>query len=212
MLDEKHRLWIRVCIRKHSGHRGIVGYLNQKHRLSWGATISTCLTVIPSYYAFYDTIRIDDELFYDYNLDQYILREFDDALTGIVYYPLSRVYRVEGGLGLTFVNYSYRDQRSRYFIDEFGNPTYLIDEQIYKLPAPKGYQYGTASLAFVADNSKFGFTSPLDGYRYRIETDAIVGPFKFGTLLTDFRAYKYLKPVSFAARMIHYGRYFGRCK
>lgn len=188
---------------------GVVGYLNQKHRFSWGATISHTPYGYSSFSAFYDTIRIDGELTYDYNLDQYILREFDDALTGIVYYPLSRVYRVEGGLGLTFVNFSYQDQRARYLIDAFGNPTYQIDQQNFKLPAPKGYQYGTVSLAFVADNSKFGFTSPLDGYRYRIETDGIMGPFKFGTLLTDFRAYKYVKPVSFAARVMHYGRYFG---
>ncbi|HYV92294.1 MAG TPA: hypothetical protein VE978_10940, partial [Chitinophagales bacterium] len=188
---------------------GIVGYLNQKHRLSWGATFSHVPYGYSNFFAFYDTARIDGELNYVYNLDQYILREFDDALTGIVYYPLSRVYRVEGGLGITFVNYSYVDQRATYMIDAFGNPTYLVSEQNFKLPAPKGYQYGTVSLAFVADNSKFGFTSPLDGYRYRIETDGIVGPFKFGTLLTDFRAYKYVKPVSFAARVIHYGRYFG---
>jgi hypothetical protein len=189
---------------------GIIGYLNQKHRLSWGLSLSHIPYSYYNYYAFNSVDSIDGVPTLLYNLDNYVLREFNDAVTAVAYYPLSRVYRIEGALGVTFLNYSYTIYRDVYLADQFGYPIYQIDRQKEKLNAPTGYQYGTASLAFVADDSKYGFTSPLDGYRFRIGTDVIFGDYKFTALLGDFRAYKFVKPVSFAGRVAHYGRYFGQ--
>lgn len=189
---------------------GIVGYLNQRHRLSWGLSLSHIPYSYYNYYASYTVDSVDGVPTLLYNLDNYVLREFNDAVTAIAYYPLSRVYRIESGFGVTFLNYSYVKYRDIYVADATGYPLYQIDRQKEKLPAPGGYQYGTASLAFVADDSKYGFTSPLDGYRFRLETDAIFGDYKFTSLQGDFRAYKYVKPVSFAARFAHYGRYLGQ--
>src|SRR5262249_46265120 len=121
---------------------GIVGYLNQKHRLSWGLSLSHVPYGYANYYASYSVDSVEGVPTTVYNLDNYVLREFDDALNAVVYYPLSRVYRVEAGVGGTLVNYSYTLYRDVYLTDVYGNPTYSLDHQKSKLPAPGGYQYG----------------------------------------------------------------------
>lgn len=189
---------------------GILGYLNQKHRLSWGLSLSHIPYSYYNYYAFNSVEDINGVPTLLYNLDNYVLREFNDAITAVSYYPLSRVYRIEGALGVTFLNYNYTIYRDIYVADPYGYPIYQIAHEKEKLSAPNGYQYGTASLAFVADNSKYGFTSPLDGFRYRLGTDVVFGDYRFTALQADMRVYKFVKPVSFSARLAHYGRYLGQ--
>ncbi|HUM47352.1 MAG TPA: DPP IV N-terminal domain-containing protein, partial [Chitinophagales bacterium] len=183
---------------------GVVGYLNQKRRYSWGLSLSHTPYGAGSYSSYYSTVTVDGIPTDIYVLDQYILRQFDDQLSVYAGYPISRVNRLQGTLSLDVINYSYQMIHDSYLLNGV-----LIAEDRYKLDAPKGFQYGTASIALVGDDSRFGFTSPLSGYRYRIETGVTTGSFTFGTALADFRYYKYLKPVSLAFRALHYGRYFG---
>ncbi len=183
---------------------GIVGYLNQKKRYSWGLSLSHTPYGAGSFISYYETLTVDGIPTTIYTLDQYIQRQFDDQLSLYASYPFTRVNRVEGSLAFDVVNYSYQLVKDQYLLDGF-----LINEERFKLDAPPGFQYGTATLALVGDNSKFGFTSPLDGYRYRLQAGATTGSFSFGTALADFRYYKYVKPVSFAFRALHYGRYLG---
>jgi outer membrane protein assembly factor BamA len=63
------------------------------------------------------------------------------------------------------------------------------------------------SAAFVGDSSIWGFLSPVQGTRYRYEVDGITGNLHFMTALADYRKYFFLRPVTFAIRGIHYGRY-----
>ena len=64
-----------------------------------------------------------------------------------------------------------------------------------------------ASPAFVGDSSVFGFVSPVRGTRYRYEVDSMTGDLRFQTLLADWRKYFFLRPLTFAVRGLHYGRY-----
>ena len=64
------------------------------------------------------------------------------------------------------------------------------------------------SAALVYDNSFFGVTSPILGQRYRFEVSPTVGALNYVGVLADFR--RYFMPIrrfTFAARLLHYGRY-----
>jgi hypothetical protein len=63
------------------------------------------------------------------------------------------------------------------------------------------------NAAFVGDNSYFGMTAPLQGYRYRIGVEQYFGGYNFTTLLLDGRKYFYMKPFTLAFRGMGYGRF-----
>ena len=83
----------------------------------------------------------------------------------------------------------------------------IVDDSRGRLPSPEGLQLYQASLAFVGDSSYFGFTSPVRGRRYRFEVEPTFGDFQFQSLTADYRRYFFLRPVTIAARGLHFGRY-----
>ena len=58
----------------------------------------------------------------------------------------------------------------------------------------------------MGDNSYFGMTAPLQGWRYRFGVEQYFGDFNFTTLLADARKYFYLKPATLAVRGLGYAR------
>jgi outer membrane protein assembly factor BamA len=62
-------------------------------------------------------------------------------------------------------------------------------------------------VAFVSDNSYSAFTNPIQGTRYRLEVTPMVGTLSFTTALADYRTYAFVRPITFAFRALHYGRY-----
>jgi outer membrane protein assembly factor BamA len=65
---------------------------------------------------------------------------------------------------------------------------------------------GSAALVF--DNSFFGATSPILGQRYRLEVSPTIGSLNYVGVLADYRKYVMpVRPFTFAARLLHYGRY-----
>lgn len=91
---------------------------------------------------------------------------------GSISYPFNRFYRFD--LGMSFLNLSA--ENLDYPDDSFEKITYLIP-----------------NIAFVHDNTLFGYTSPIEGTRYRF--DALANPFiknkKYGfySLIMDYRQY-----------------------
>ena len=61
----------------------------------------------------------------------------------------------------------------------------------------------------MSDYSYFGFTDPVKGYRYRLELDGYSGSLSYLTALADLRAYLFVKPLTFAFRALHIGRWLG---
>lgn len=53
-----------------------------------------------------------------------------------------------------------------------------------------------------------GFTSPIDGKRFRFEVVPTVGTLRYMSALADYRHYFFRRPVTLAFRVLHYGRYF----
>jgi outer membrane protein assembly factor BamA len=67
--------------------------------------------------------------------------------------------------------------------------------------------YGSASIAYVGDNSYQAFTNPIQGSRYRFEVSPTAGTLTYTSLLADYRKYFFARPFTFAFRGLHYGRY-----
>ncbi|NIT55083.1 MAG: BamA/TamA family outer membrane protein [Aliifodinibius sp.] len=84
----------------------------------------------------------------------------------------------------------------------------VVDRQTEDLPAPDGLNLVQGGLAYVGDYSFFGFTSPINGRRFRFEAQPTVGTLQYLTILTDYRKYFFWNPFTMAFRAYHYGRYF----
>jgi outer membrane protein assembly factor BamA len=116
-------------------------------------------------------------------------------------YPLSQTRRVELGTGFTRYNFMYETVSASY------TGSGRTQTNRTRLDSPPSLNMYDASLAYVGDDATDGFTSPIAGTRYRLEVTPTVGSLAFQTLLGDVRRYIHAKPVTFAFRGLHYGRY-----
>ncbi|MEO1262876.1 MAG: hypothetical protein AAFZ15_28975 [Bacteroidota bacterium] len=189
---------------------GSVAYLNRKRRFNWGVAFSH-LPFSTGRFGFVGTDPLpgsDDNnlLFNHYVLDR--IRTFEEKLTVFAQFPFSKTLRVEGGVSAA--TYSNRVDRFDQYYDAAGR---LIFQQREKVdPEDVGLnlfngQLASANLALVGDNSYMGIASPIKGHRFRIAVERNIGDFNFTNVTLDGRKYVHLKPVTFAARAMHIGRY-----
>ncbi len=176
---------------------GALSYLNRESRLNWGGSVSH----VPYYYFDWDQGYVDT------TNNTYIqpykeIRIFRQQLTAFSQFPFSRKLRLEGGGGIE--RYSFRVDSVTLLQEQ---DSYYSNYKEQKIDAPSGYLVFPTYMALVGDNSTFGFTSPMDGYRYRFEINKYFGRRNFWGVLIDYRNYFYSKPVSLALRGVHYGRY-----
>ncbi len=172
-------------------------YINQSSRFNWGATFSH----IPyrSARAFVRPEEINGTT--AENLIMIEQRVFEQELGVFGQYPLSKQLRFEGGISGSM--YSFRiDSINNYYV---GNM--LVDREEYRIDAPESFYLARTYLAYVGDGSRFGFTSPMSGYRYRFQVDRTFGEFGFWGITADYRQYRFIPPVALAFRTMHYGRY-----
>jgi len=176
---------------------GQLAYLNMKKRLFWGASFYHY-----PYRAMYWTPKIDTINSIPYYVDSYqLIRVFEENLSVFSQYPISSKLRFEGGV--SYAHYSFRvDSINNYF-----SGGYNVGQTKEQVDAPPSYDIGRAYIAFVGDNTTFGLTSPMDGYRYRFQVDQMVDAVTVTGLSLDFRKYYFKKPLGFAFRAMHYGRY-----
>jgi WD40 repeat protein len=183
---------------------GQVAYVNQKSRIDIGASISH----IPylSGFAYYAR----DPQTGGVTENQDILRTFADQLQLFASYPFSKIHRFEAGTGASY--YSYRLDRYSIYYDSFGRSLGADRQRVSNEEAAKDPNYAntgidfkpftafTLNAAFVGDNSLMGITAPLDGFRYRVGIDRVLGDINFSTLTVDLRKYQRFQPVTFAVR------------
>jgi hypothetical protein len=185
---------------------GQVAYINSKNKINWGVSVSH----IPYTYAFQgstykDTVVNNGVSYPTYNAPINIYRIFEDKFSFFAMHPLTKTRRIECGISQSWNYYRWEvynqryDQQTGYFIPEFSNKE--------KKTTPPGYSLQTLDAAYVTDNSFFGMTAPMRGYRSRIGIEKYFGEFSFFTSLVDIRQYWYSKPFTFAFRAFHYGRY-----
>lgn len=78
------------------------------------------------------------------------------------------------------------------------------------LPTLPSLHMATGATAFVFDSSVTAGVSPLWGQRYRLEVSANHGSMTYTTVLADYRRYVRLPgKLTFAGRVLHFGRYGG---
>jgi Tol biopolymer transport system component len=182
---------------------GQVAYINQRSRINWGGGLSH----IPymSGFSVYDQRDVGqgDELI----LDTYIIRTFQQQAEIFGAYPFSRQHRFE--MGGALARYSYRVDRwwQSYFWG-YGGRDKITNEQAQQLGLGRFEPFTIQQLnaAFIGDNSVFGLTAPLQGYRYRIGAEQYFGDFNFTAYTFDVRKYNRYKPVTLAARAYTYIR------
>lgn len=176
---------------------GELFYLNQSRRLNWGADILHVPQV-------YGTVRYARGQYEGQPADiyeQYREVQLNTQASGLAQYPFTSTRRIEGSLGVQRYGFT-RDVETFYVI---GNQ--VVDRVKTELPGSFVLNFSTASTAFVGDSSVFGFISPINGTRYRYEVEALRGDLNFQTALADWRKYYFARPVTFAIRGLHYGRY-----
>ncbi len=136
-------------------------------------------------------------------LIQDILRSRLTQAMGMVTYPFSQIRRLEFSGG--YSRFDYSGERRIYPISPAG---FIGEERTEDLPAPESLNLGQASAAFVEDNSFFGFTSPIRGWRARYEVSQTVGSLSFTQATLDHRRYFSLRDhLTVGLRGMHVGRY-----
>ncbi|MFO7827503.1 MAG: hypothetical protein R6V23_02670 [Bacteroidales bacterium] len=183
---------------------GQLAYISQKNRMNWGAGYSHIPYRYSSwYYKPVDTIQYNDE--YTAIVSTLVdmrIRIFEDKVSFFNYYPLSSKLRFENGISAA--KYSYRIDSINHYYNPLGQK---VGETRDQVDGPDPFYVGSVNLAFVGDNSSFGFTSPLDGYRFRIEAEKMFLDYNSYRAIVDLRKYFYFKPLSFALRGMHMGTY-----
>ena len=177
-------------------------FINQEKRLPWAVGVSHIPYLSGGIrYLGTELVRLDEDtlLTTHYAFDQH--RTFQEQISTSIHYPLNVSKRFELSGSVAFYHYSLK----RYHVYYFGPVPIARYEE--KPPAMKGEFIENASIAFVHDNSRFGITAPSIGKRYRLEVGKYFGGLDFITLLVDYRKYWFLKPITFAARGMHFGRY-----
>ena len=192
---------------------GEVLYLNQQHRVNWGADFT--------HFPYISALTSEGPGIVTVNGQQVAadviqqVREIDryDDLSGVLQYPFSTTRRVEFSAG--FQRESVKQEVEQLAIV---NGEIISDETVPL--GGIGFTLRHVGGAFVGDSSIFGFLSPVRGTRYRYEVQELAGrrsgfsagtdlshSLRFSTALADFRKYFFIRPVTFAIRGIHYGRY-----
>jgi hypothetical protein len=171
-------------------------YRNSSRRINWGASVMH-LPYLTGFSRFNfvggNNVQIDN--FYD--------RIFIDQAQAIIYYPFSTSQRLEVQAGVT--HYSFDREIHRAIFNQFGQQVTQVE--VVDTTAPSPLTFFETSLAYVGDNSFFGFTSPVSGKRFRLEFSPTIGTLSYQTMLADYRSYHFKRPFTFAFRGLHYGRY-----
>lgn len=183
---------------------GQVAYLNRKQRLNYGASLSHIpFRATRGGFAGYDPIPCEncgDAQFEHWVFE--VTRFFEDKVGIFTQLPFSRTFRLEADADFSIYSQSIVQYDNYY--DAFGR---LYYQDRNRQDAPEGFHLFSVGSAAVGDASSFGLTAPLDGHRFRVGGRQYFGDFSFFSATADFRVYRFVKPVSFAFRAMHLGRY-----
>jgi Tol biopolymer transport system component len=182
---------------------GYVSYLNQESRLNWGGSVSH----IPYRYSYYgfglDSLNTDQGKIPVTEFQIRQTRIFHDQVALYGQYPLSKKLRFEGGASISRYSYMIQQITNSYY----GNLLLDRNKKRLKEQEPDPFYVGSAYMAYVGDNSNFGITGPLDGYRFRFQGEKMFASYDIVSTIFDYRNYYYQNPFSFGIRALHYARY-----
>ncbi len=189
-----------------------VAYENRESRWNWGGMVAQFPILRRGFNVVRDTA--DPNNFVEQELR---LRQINRRVSALVSYPFSRVQRVEFGAEFNNITFDHELKlRTRSFLtgtqiaeetQEFGSCKDNPNEPFCE-PAALNMATGTAALVY--DNTRFGFTGPIVGQRYRIQVAPTAGSLNYVGTLVDFRKYFMpLRNVTLAGRLLQFGRFGG---
>jgi hypothetical protein len=176
-------------------------YLNQGGRWQWGAGGGHIPYISAFTTARTGVVEVDGQPRTATIYEQVRDTVTQDQAMFLTRYPFSTTRRFEANLGVTRLDFDSEVER----LVIVGNS--VVDEDTDDLPAPRSLQLYQGTFAYVGDNSYFGFTSPVRGWRYRFEIEPTFGDLEFQSLTLDYRRYFFRRPLTFAVRGMHVGRY-----
>ncbi|MDX1913329.1 MAG: hypothetical protein SFV22_17675 [Saprospiraceae bacterium] len=189
---------------------GQLSYINQKNRIGWGVNASHIAFQTGGYYIARENLYREadgrTDVYTEYGVG--VQRIFQQRVGALAFYPLSVTKRIEIGAAAEFYSSRVTEYYDVFDYDTSGNQIFEIyrgpDQQ--RLPKGATLNLHNVQAAFVGDNSYFGFTAPLQGWRYRFGVEQYFGSYSFTTFLADARKYFYVKPFTFAVRGLGYLR------
>jgi hypothetical protein len=194
-----------VAVQSFGGVQDIAGqvqFANLTHRFDWAVGAQYVPYLYSGGYSAGFTNSNGQPLY----VEEYLLeRQTDAAAFAIGAYPFNRAQRVEVQTSLRRYGFS-RELRTQYYDAITGE--FLGDEKQDLDTGFEALYLGAVSAALVHDTSVFGATSPILGSRARLEATPTFGSINYTDVLADARVYAMpFRPVTFAVRAMHYGRY-----
>jgi WD40 repeat protein len=98
-------------------------------------------------------------------------------------YPLNRFTRIEGGLQFNSIGRSIVALSQDCYFNGCTAP------EINDVDNAPAYNFVSPSVAYVSDNTLFGYTAPVIGRRYRFQISPSIGNLKWIEGLVDYRRY-----------------------
>ncbi len=179
---------------------GLIGYLNSKKRLNWGAVARRISYPYSYYYLSQGEFGGEPVIIETEEIYRTIL--YDASL--IAYYPFSKVKRLEFSGGFRYYDFDWRVYNRIYSAVDGA----LLSYDKERIPTGPGFAYGYLSAGYVYDSGIFGATSPILGQSFFLSATPTLGSLTMVDLAADFRKYLMpIKPFTFAIRALHYGRY-----
>ncbi|MDX1741825.1 MAG: BamA/TamA family outer membrane protein, partial [Rhodothermales bacterium] len=176
--------------------------LNRKHRINYGASIGHIPLLYGTQFFSPSTGSID----------QVRQRIFIDDVDIGASYPFSTTRRADLSVG--FVRYGFDYEIDRFALNGIVTRERInvpkcsdLDDGVSAFCSPDAVYFFESSLAYVGDFSNFGFTSPVQGGRYRVQVSPFVGSETFVRVLGDYRRYFFTRPFTLAFRGMHLGNY-----
>jgi len=155
------------------------GYTNLGKRLQYNASFSQ----FPYYFLSNDEISQPDNLGVQTEKQEitiYVARQ----LFGTTSYPLNRFTRLELGGGFNSIGreriFLMRKIKDGSLATEFSPDSTLKDSNL---------NYGESHLAYVSDNTLWGYTGPIYGRRMRFQVSPVLGGLNWVEYLADYRRY-----------------------
>ena len=177
-----------------------VGYVNRGHRLNWGGQVYQVPYVIGQFSNGVSTVD-GRQVYIEETLIQ---RQIERGAVALAHYPFDPVTRLEFSAGFRHIGFDSHLQTQGFDINT--GQQVLDNEQ--ELPDSDSLHLYEGTVALVRDTSLFGATSPILGQRFRLDVSPVGGSVEYAGVLADFRQYLMpVRPVTLAARVMHYGRY-----
>ena len=177
---------------------GQVIYVNRRHRWNW-AVSAEAQPYLTGYQALIHQPSAGIGVMSDV-----IERQTSRGGLFTTSFPFNRSMRLEVSTSARQLTFT-RTLREQVFDSNTGE---IIDRTERTEQIGSALYVAEPSTAIVYDTALYGATSPIVGTRARFGVGTTLGSLKYSTFLLDFRRYvMFVRPVTFAVRALHFGRF-----